>query len=103
MTSDATVATFQWIDCQDDSEVVEATPQIFIASSNGSYACIIDNSSCSHIAACSTLSSVGFDEYQNVSLEVFSNPATESFSLIVNGLNGNTSYTLRNIEGTINC
>lgn len=64
-------ASYQWIDCSDNSLIAGATNQIYTADANGSYAVIITESGCTDTSACEIIASVGINEWdasENISI-----------------------------------
>jgi len=60
LTSQATNASYQWVDCNDNySAVSAATSASFAPASNGDYACIITQGSCTDTSDCFSFNSVG--------------------------------------------
>ncbi|OIQ24933.1 MAG: hypothetical protein BM555_06920 [Crocinitomix sp. MedPE-SWsnd] len=101
LTAQLAGATYQWIDCSDDSPIVGATSQTFTATSNGSYACIVTDGGCSDTSACSPVTSVGVEELKQVTLKLFPNPTSNEINLVVDGHSGAISYSLLNIAGKV--
>lgn len=88
LTSNQSVGTYQWIDCNGNTPITGETSQTFIATANGSYAVIITNNGCVDTSACYTVASVGVDENKLVDFSVYPNPfenqLTISFSELIN-------------------
>lgn len=60
ISSNQSGAIYQWIDCNNaNSPIVGETNQSFTATANGSYAVIVNLSSCPDTSACITISNVG--------------------------------------------
>ncbi len=81
ITSAASGASYQWINCSNNSPVSGATAQSFTATANGSYAVVVTENGCSDTSACQTISSVGIEEASNTAFSVFPNPTNGSFTL----------------------
>jgi len=101
LTAQLAGATYQWIDCSDDSHVDGETSQTFTAGTNGSYACIITDGGCTDTSDCSTVSSVGVEEMKQLTLKLFPNPTSNEINLTVDGHSGAISYSLLNIAGKV--
>lgn len=77
LISNASGASYQWVDCNNNFAVITgATGQSFTAQSNGSYAVIVTQNSCSDTSACVPVSNVGLPEQDpGSSLLFYPNPA----------------------------
>lgn len=101
ITSNASGASYEWIDCSTGLGVVPSqNGQSFITTSNGNYAVVVTVGNCIDTSACINVSTVGIDnlktEVENISL--FPNPTTED--VIVNlGTLSNVVVTVVNITG----
>jgi hypothetical protein len=100
LTADEAGLTYQWVDCDDSySEIPGATAQSFTASSNGSYAVIVNDGTCSDTSDCYTVMDVGFDELNDELLvQLHPNPTDGILYLNVATTEGYT-YQLINIVG----
>ncbi|MEO9257852.1 MAG: T9SS type A sorting domain-containing protein, partial [Crocinitomicaceae bacterium] len=72
-------ATYQWINCKDNSIIVGATNQTYTASQNGNYAVIVTENGCSDTSACVAVTTMGLDEFTINSLEIYPNPSKGQF------------------------
>jgi hypothetical protein len=83
LTSNATGATYQWIDCDNGNAVLNGeTGQSFTASVNGNYAVIVSQNGCEDTSACYAINTVGiYDNSFGPSLTVFPNPSHGSFMI----------------------
>lgn len=82
ITSDDTGATYQWIDCSNNTAIAGATSQSFTATMNGSYAVVVTSSLCSDTSACVTVNNVGVVDlsmFNGVSLSP--NPVVNSLTI----------------------
>jgi N-acetylneuraminic acid mutarotase len=52
LTANAAGATYQWIDCSDDSDIPGATNQVFTPATDGSYALRITQDGCTDVSPC---------------------------------------------------
>ncbi|MEM6725940.1 MAG: T9SS type A sorting domain-containing protein, partial [Bacteroidota bacterium] len=52
LVSNDDMATYQWIDCSDNSEIAGATDQEFIPTATGTYAVVVNNNGCIDTSAC---------------------------------------------------
>ena len=104
ITASQSNATYQWIDCTNgNAPITGETNQSFTATANGDYAVIITEGSCTDTSACVTISTIGLDEL-NLSneIEVFPNPASGAYNIVINGLPAGTSeLTITDASGKI--
>jgi hypothetical protein len=74
LTSSATNATFQWLDCTTGTLLAETSNQ-FIAQTPGSYAGIITQNGCTDTSECFTLSAWNLAETAGTTVVLYPNPA----------------------------
>lgn len=80
-TATASGATYQWINCSDNSEIQGAQSQSFTATQNGSYAVIVNNGTCSDTSSCVTLSDLGVTDNDPRLISIAPNPTKGQFSV----------------------
>lgn len=86
MNANVLVATetglnYQWINCAGNTAIAGATDQVFTPSSNGSYACVMDDGSCSDTSECITLTTIGISELEASQVSIFPNPTSNSLTI----------------------
>lgn len=64
---------YQWIDCSTGDTIANATNQTYIASTNGSYAVIINEDGCIDTSACAMIISAGLDDLA-MAFTIYPNP-----------------------------
>lgn len=101
LTANEAGATYQWIDCGDMSPIAGATNQTYTATANGDYAVIITVGSCSDTSACSTVSSVGFEDGAETSIAIFPNPTKGEVLVSITSYSGKVEYTVFSVDGKI--
>lgn len=75
-------ATYQWIDCNTNTELAGETNQTFMPSINGSYAVVITaTNGCIDTSACQTISSLSIKEQKIVDFTIAPNPTNGLFSI----------------------
>ena len=80
LTSWATGATYQWLDCGNGyAPVAGATNQTFTPTANGSYAVRLDKNGCVDTSACYTVTGVGISEEPENFFAVYPNPTQGEF------------------------
>ncbi|ASS48972.1 MAG: hypothetical protein A3D31_05440 [Candidatus Fluviicola riflensis] len=82
LTSAATNATYQWINCMTSQPVAGATSASFTPSANGSYAVVVTQNGCSDTSDCEAITTVGLDQLTTADLiTVYPNPSKGMFAL----------------------
>lgn len=81
ITSNATAAAYQWINCSNLSPIAGATNQSYTATANGSYAVIVTENGCTDTSACVSIVILGMEENPAEILQVFPNPNSGVFTL----------------------
>jgi PKD repeat protein len=76
-------AQYQWVDCNNSYlPIAGETAQAYTATSNGSYAVIVTNNDCSDTSSCTTISTVGMNDFAlNESLGIYPNPTNGIFTI----------------------
>jgi len=75
-TSNATSATYHWMDCNAMDTIAGATNQSYTAIANGSYAVIVTQNGCTDTSSCYDIFSVGINNINDSkTIYVFPNPA----------------------------
>ena len=78
LTSWATGATYQWLDCGNGfAPVAGATSQTFTPTANGSYAVRLDKNGCVDTSACYTVTGIGLREINTDAFYFYPNPAPD--------------------------
>ncbi|HZH86774.1 MAG TPA: peptidoglycan DD-metalloendopeptidase family protein [Brumimicrobium sp.] len=103
LTSNATSATYQWIDCVTMYPINGATQQSFTPTQNGSYAVVINKDNCVDTSACYQVSSVGLSYAdKSINLVAYPNPTHNKLTISANGLaNEKHNITFTNSQGQI--
>ena len=66
---------YTWIDCDNGNQAIPGeTSQSFIATSNGSYAVIIDEGGCIDTSSCVAISTIGLEEEFFIPISLYPNP-----------------------------
>ncbi|HLF65098.1 MAG TPA: T9SS type A sorting domain-containing protein [Saprospiraceae bacterium] len=75
-------ADYQWINCADNTPLINETDQSFTATVSGSYAVIVTQNGCIDTSACYTINLVGTvdNSFEN-SLSIYPNPTRETVTL----------------------
>lgn len=88
VTSSQNGATYQWIDCADNSPITDETDKSFTATENGEYAVVVTVGACSDTSECVSVISVGADE----------TPMLKAVSIYPNPSNGMVNMDLGTLE-----
>lgn len=94
-----TGATYQWVDCADDSDIAGATSSTFAPSAPGSYKVVVTVGGCSTTSTCMSVDNVSVGSVAMDNVLVFPNPATDV--LTVSGLTGNATLTVVDVNGKV--
>ncbi len=83
LTANAANADYQWVNCDNNYEMISgATDQSFTASQNGSYAVIINENNCTDTSFCYEVTTVGIRETDfKGSFEIFPNPVKDQLNV----------------------
>ena len=100
LTSWATGATYQWLDCTNGfAPVAGATNQSFTPSANGTYAVRLDKNGCVDTSACYTVTGVGLVEMEDLGVSVYPNPTADIVRLSIRNPQNVTRIALLNTLG----
>lgn len=91
-------ADYQWIDCGTNTAINGETNQSFTATSNGSYAVVVDDGTCADTSVCETISGLGIINKSSDFFSVSPNPSQGQFRLSGNGV---MTYTITDLSGKI--
>ncbi len=101
LIASATNATsYQWIDCDSNTEINGETDSVFTPINNGNYAVVVSNTNCSDTSNCVLVDFIGLYENQNIDFRLFPNPANESV-YIKSKTNSKIDLTIFDIQGKI--
>lgn len=83
-TANAGGASYQWIDCGNGNTPVSgATAQTFVPSTNGTYAVVVTQNSCTDTSGCYSIQNVGIGENHESVFSMYPNPAGEQMTIVV--------------------
>lgn len=102
-SNDNAGVTYQWIDCSDNSNIVDATDQSYTATENGDYAVVIDENGCVDTSSCYNISTVSIDQnYISNSINIHPNPTSDGKVVInLNDKYSNIEVNVSDIQGRI--
>jgi hypothetical protein len=107
ITANASGVSYQWIDCDANTDISGETQQSYTPSVDGNYAVIIDNGNCSDTSDCVAISFAGIEEIDN-NVVVYPNPvedvlnidAFKAESIVIYNVNGSIVLS-QTFESTI--
>jgi hypothetical protein len=75
ITAMQTGVNYQWIDCDDnDSEIIGETNASYIATFNGSFACVLTDDNCSDTTNCVDITGLDIDGNRLIEFNTYPNP-----------------------------
>jgi len=79
--------TYQWINCETDfSDIVGETDQTYTATTNGSYAVIVSNGTCTDTSDCKAIVGIGIIENDfEKEIKLYPNPTSGMLSIEIDG------------------
>lgn len=98
LTSGASGAQYQWLDCSNNMPIAGETGQSFTVTVNGNYAVIVTQNSCTDTSACYFVNSVGDQELSAATVRAYPNPAGDVLTI---ESTGQGQLTLLNVAGEI--
>jgi uncharacterized delta-60 repeat protein len=103
LTAAASNATYQWVDCSNNYAPIQgATNQVFTATTNGNYAVIVTENSCSDTSACYAVTDVSVDEAGFAGgLAVFPNPSNGQIVLSSDAALSNATVKIVSLTGQV--
>ena len=92
--------TYQWLDCSNNLQIVNATAQTYTAVSGGSYAVIVSNGICTDTSLCMEVSDASLNEFSFDDPVVFPNPSGGLLNIISKG-GPIGSYQIYDLQGRL--
>lgn len=81
LTSNQNNATYQWIRCENNQPIANATNASYTASANGLYAVVVSIGDCSDTSDCIEISGLGLDQLNQKDWTIYPNPNDGSFTV----------------------
>ncbi|PWL27750.1 MAG: hypothetical protein DCO96_10625 [Fluviicola sp. XM-24bin1] len=101
LQADYVFGTYQWIDCDNNNApIAGATSHVFDATANGNYAVIITDGACSDTSMCMPITTIGLEEFEGASFEIYPNPTDGELTVDVDELDVK-SFTLYDATGRV--
>lgn len=102
LTAKGTGTSYQWVNCPLYSPIPGATNPVYTATSDGAYALIIANGTCSDTSDCITISGTNIREtFINSEITIQPNPASDKTFLFFTKPTQNVMIELLSITGTL--
>lgn len=99
----ASGVNYQWVDCNNNYAYISgATSQSFTATSNGSYAVIVTQNSCSDTSNCFTINTIGLtrNSFGDI-VRIYPNPTSKNLVIDLGKSFSKVSIEVRNLQGQI--
>lgn len=78
---ETTGATYQWINCDDDTEITGATSSTYAPSAPGSFQVVVTANGCSSTSACISVTNVSVSSVSLDNVAIFPNPASDVITI----------------------
>ena len=101
LTANATDATYQWLDCNDDMSIITGeTNQSFTATNNGEYAVEVTQNGCVDTSICEVVNNLSImeNDFENTP-KIYPNPTGGSISVDLTRIYTNIDITIKNSIG----
>jgi len=89
----ANADSYQWFDCETNTEIAGATSQTFTATENGSYYAEVTINECTIETECLDVTTIGFTTLTENLFSIYPNPANDYFTLTSTIVNGKLSIS----------
>ncbi|MEY4929811.1 MAG: hypothetical protein RI909_535 [Bacteroidota bacterium] len=99
LTASATGATYQWINCNGNTNIAGETSQSFTPQQSGSYAVKVTAAGCTATSACVNVVIVGIEESISEKVIVYPNPATDKLTIDLPMASSNVVIDITDVAG----
>lgn len=90
LTADLSGVNYQWIDCSTNTAIAGATSQTFTPTTDGDYAVVLSNGSCSDSSTCNTIEGLGIGSLSlKKNVDIYPNPTNGLIEINSDVLIGN--------------
>ncbi|SDG92262.1 M28 family peptidase [Winogradskyella thalassocola] len=103
LIANQTAASYQWFNCDTETEISGAINQLFSPTTNGNYAVEVSSGSCMEVSNCITFGTLTSEEFTDEEILFYPNPVTSilkienlkatELTIIVNDISGKRVYT----------
>ncbi|MBL4670008.1 MAG: T9SS type A sorting domain-containing protein [Flavobacteriales bacterium] len=102
LTANTAGATYQWLDCDNGNAAISlATNQSFTVTTNGNYAVVVTQNSCSDTSVCMNATIVGVDELEVTTVVISPNPTNGLMTISFENKNKAVNYAITTIDGRL--
>ncbi len=103
LLSNAIGVTYQWVDCKNNNfqQILGATNQTYIPTTNSSYAVIISNGVCTDTSICLPFVVTALDINNKIQVSVNPNPTNDKISILLPNIEDEVCIEIISIEGAI--
>lgn len=101
ITANNTVASYQWLNCDDNSIIEGETDQSFTAIENGNYAVILTEDGCVDTSACVSITTVAVNENSLNEISVYPNPTDGNFTIDLGHIYQTSRVSITNVSGQL--
>ncbi|SFT77470.1 Por secretion system C-terminal sorting domain-containing protein, partial [Lishizhenia tianjinensis] len=103
ITADAIGATYQWLDCDNNMQVIVGeTSSSYTATANGNYAVIVTENGCSDTSDCVVISTVGLEKMDLANaFTVYPNPTQGTFNVQFDRVQEHIDFRIFNLAGEL--
>lgn len=102
LTADAVAAVYQWVNCDSGYSIIAgASSQSFMPASDGNYAVIVTENSCTDTSACILVLGTGIDNNATSLATLYPNPATENVTVNFGAVRSEVMITITDVNGRV--
>ncbi len=102
LSANAANASYQWIDCSNNTPILNMSNQIFEPTANGNYAVIVTENGCIDTSACIAITIVNIQEYMNnTNVILYPNPTDGAFTIAFDQVQESLHLRLFSITGQV--
>ncbi len=83
LTQNAIGTTYQWINCDTNTPITNATNQTYTATVTGNYAVIVSNNSCVDTSVCTNIVVHSIDKNKTQEITVYPNPTSSQINFVL--------------------
>ncbi len=96
----STAASYQWIDCNNNTAIAGETSNTFTPTANGNYAVFIPGSNCVDTSDCVLIDFIGLNNINEGDFKLYPNPTNDNF-YIQSNTKGQLDVSIINLQGKI--
>ena len=100
LTSNDVNGSYQWIDCNTNTEIPGAIGQSFVPTVNGNYAVKVTSGTCTERSECVVFDTLNLDVFSETEISMYPNPVKNKLN-IETSFEANFSYNLYDLSGKL--